>query len=364
MIKIKPYTELPLPNQDEAFRLYLSMAARALPFYPEDIFPDGYFYPDGFTKKPIAKFNRKTDLAKVLHAEKIIEQFSTELHSFLYFGAKGNGHVVPENLRTLLTTAVDDDSLVAAGLGDILKHSPDADKKVRKELLEYVFRYESFRSQKQIHHFVNLLGVDVCPYCNRQFITTLERKKGASPIRPELDHYRNKSLYPFLALSILNLIPSCPTCNHIKSDGKEPLLYPYKEDMGTNVYFRTLPVTGITYLTGGKVASKDFNLVFQHRPDTDGDLIAHSRQSINALRLSDLYSSHRDYISDLMLQRYIFTDDMITELRERFPILFHSDEEVRNMLLLTDINQDSWGKRPLTKLTHDISDELDELYKN
>lgn len=41
MIKIKPYTEL--SNSDEIKRLYMSMVAKSLPFYPEDIFPDGFF---------------------------------------------------------------------------------------------------------------------------------------------------------------------------------------------------------------------------------------------------------------------------------------------------------------------------------
>lgn len=36
MIKIKPYTEL--PQKEEIFNLYLYLASKAMPFYPEDVF--------------------------------------------------------------------------------------------------------------------------------------------------------------------------------------------------------------------------------------------------------------------------------------------------------------------------------------
>ena len=63
-----------------------------------------------------------------------------------------------------------------------------------------------------------------------------------------------------------------------------------------------------------------------------------------------------------MLQRYIFTEEMISELRRQFPDLFQDEKEIRNMLLLMDISQGSWGRRPLAKLTHDLNEELDFVY--
>jgi len=34
----------------------------------------------------------------------------------------------------------------------------------------------------------------------------------------EMDHYYPKADYPYLAISIFNLVPSCPTCNGIKEE--------------------------------------------------------------------------------------------------------------------------------------------------
>lgn len=385
MIKIKPYTEL--SNGDEIKQLYMSMVAKALPFYPEDIFPDGYFYPDGKTKKPLSEFKRHAMTRKpsyiqklnyyqisdgdntkgrkkadALLAKKIISEYSNSLFDFLYKGSTGEGHVVPEKLHTLLTTAVDDESLEANGLQKVLKESPRINEERRKDLQNYVFRYDVFSKQDQIHRFVRLLGVDICPYCNRIYITTAERGEKSSPIRPELDHYRCKSKYPFLAVSILNLIPSCSFCNHAKHEKEDPILYPYKDEIGSDLYFQTKPRNGITYLTGAKASTEDFDLTLCCRDYTDKDLHDRANRSIDQLRLSALYSSHKGYVSDLIAQRYIFTDEMIKEICNLSDSLILTPDEVRRMLLLKDISQENWGNRPLTKLAHDISEELDVLY--
>lgn len=52
----------------------------------------------------------------------------------------------------------------------------------------------------------------MCPYCHQSFAHTLVRRKDGS-FRPTLDHYYPKSVYPYLALSLFNLVPSCYTCN-------------------------------------------------------------------------------------------------------------------------------------------------------
>lgn len=57
----------------------------------------------------------------------------------------------------------------------------------------------------------------LCPYCNRNYTHTVfegNEFKG----RPELDHFLPKSIFPFFAVSLFNLIPVCHSCNHSKSD--------------------------------------------------------------------------------------------------------------------------------------------------
>jgi len=392
MIKIKRYYEL--PEGEKVFNLYLFMAAMSMPFYPEDIFPDGFYYPDGITKTELKSFPRSprrrtkkyADLLtkKRMHfssslsslssttfepaeedallAEVLIKDYSTELHDFLYDG-QTDGHVDPDALRILLTTPVDNDSLkrypklfkVFANAGSYKESSL---------LLENVFRYEAFTARAEIHTFVQSLGVDICPYCNRLYITTALRTKSASPVRPELDHYRSKSKYPFFALSILNLVPSCSVCNHIKSDNEEELLYPYGEGLDNDYMFQTEPTGGIIYLSGTRIPKEDFLISLKQKNlHMDPEKEERVKNSINTLQLDSMYNAHREYVSDIMFQRYVFDDPMIQDLVRQFPGLFKDETEVRNMLLLMDISPSKWGNRPLSKLTHDISEELDELYE-
>ena len=87
------------------------------------------------------------------------------------------------------------------------------------------------------------------------------------------------------------------------------------------------------------------------------------QNSINQLALTELYQSHKGYVSDLYFQRYILTDDFIHDLFLQFPDLFSSEEEIRAAFLAVNTDHDHWGERPLTKLTHDIEKEIDEIFR-
>lgn len=381
MIKLVPYTEL--PNRNEIFNRYLFMAGMSMPFFPEDIFPEGYFCPDGKTMLELKAFPRRarkrtvayTKLLKskksntwqnktaqeedALLAEELIREYSQVLHSFLYKGMAG-GHVNAKALRLLLTSPMDEPSIAKDGMIHAFFINGGQNS---QDLLKHVFRYDVFSAREEIHDFIRLLGAEVCPYCNRLYITTAKRSRYASPVRPELDHYRSKSKYPFFALSILNLVPSCSVCNHIKSNMTQEILYPYIEEMGEDYHFRTEPRNGISYLTGAHPSHSDFNLTLkQMNPGISSAKKERTANSIKCLQLESLYSSHREYVSDIIFQRYVFTDSMIQDIIRQFPSLFRNEKEVRSMLLMMNLEQEDWGKRPLAKLTHDISAELDELY--
>lgn len=381
MIRIKPYNEL--SQKEEIFNLYLYLVSNAMPFYPEDIFPEGYYYRDGKVKTDISKYirqprNRTKNYIKILEkynisvgktitekkksdvllAEKIIQSYSEELHKFLYEDMS-DGHIIPDNLRTLLLASVSFDSLVIFSFFKEA-HNSDTDfkKEEKMELLKYVFRYKEFRNQKDIYRFVSLLGVEVCPYCNRLFTTTVTKGK---QIGPQLDHYRSKSKYPFLALSILNLVPCCGVCNLIKGDDSTEILYPYEEEMGNRCSFTVDTERDLTVLTGTRINHDELTITLKQL-DKKSPIGKHIKASIDLLNLKEVYQSHKGYVSDLLFQRYVFTDEMVKEIMNSFPDLFNNEKEVRDMLLLNKFDREHWGDRPLGKLTHDISEELDNLY--
>lgn len=60
---------------------------------------------------------------------------------------------------------------------------------------------------------IQALGIRTCPYCNRTYIGSSKGKI----LNVQLDHFYSKSRYPFFAVSLYNLVPSCPFCNLNKS---------------------------------------------------------------------------------------------------------------------------------------------------
>ncbi|UOD31188.1 hypothetical protein INH39_05585 [Massilia violaceinigra] len=81
--------------------------------------------------------------------------------------------------------------------------------------------------------FVKSLALTVCPYCSRNYIAPLTEPTNAV-YRPDLDHFYAQSIYPYFALCLYNLIPSCSACNcRIKGDADFMLnkyFHPYEHD--------------------------------------------------------------------------------------------------------------------------------------
>lgn len=55
----------------------------------------------------------------------------------------------------------------------------------------------------------------ICPYCGRAYIysAVFKRNKKGITVKPDLDHFLPKSLYPYFAINYYNLIPCCKPCN-------------------------------------------------------------------------------------------------------------------------------------------------------
>ena len=367
MIKLTPY----FGHDDGAQRLgaFLKMVADVVPFFREDVL-DGL--PAGTLGKPRARgksYRNYLQQRKITDgtddnerkrvdarlAERLIAEYSGKLHCRLYQGCSGDGHVNKSNLRELLTVWLED--------GDIPNDLRFDDTGDSKPLLAHVFRYEVFSQHKDLYDYVKRIGAEVCPYCNRLFTTTVTAKGHRT--RPQLDHFKSKTEYPYLALSINNLVPSCGVCNLLKHDGDEKLVYPYGEEMGDACSFKTtIPKDHITaVLTGSRIASKEFKLDLSvNLPDAESAQAKRLENSIDKFALKELYESHRPYVADLYFQRYILTDERVEDIYNQFRTLFKSKQEVRDALLAMSNLAEHPGDRPLSKLTRDIQREIEALY--
>ena len=288
---------------------------------------------------------------------KFIENGYPEVAKELY----DNGEVNEDNLKKLLLA--DRKTMKEY----IKKFSPDFDwndknrKKVLKNDLKQwkkIFNFEAYGTRKAVRSILTTMRVDVCPYCNRIF-TAVSPKSGT---RPPLDHYYPKSRYPYLALTLYNLIPCCDICNRKKSKldtakkGNE-ILYPYEEEMGKDVVFRFEAEEDFVKVFQGASDKLEIKFTVEHKNKNTPKI----QKQIEALSLEEIYQAHRGYVKDILRVNYIYNTKVVESIKKQFPEILKSDDDVKALMYMKRIEKEFWGTRPLAKLTHDIDEQLKEL---
>ncbi|CAA6827181.1 MAG: Unknown protein [uncultured Sulfurovum sp.] len=215
-------------------------------------------------------------------------------------------------------------------------------KILRENIFEQEYKNWGTRTTYGAYAFVETLGLKSCPYCNRNYTFTVNNKNGK--LRPEIDHFYPKSVYPFLAMSFYNLIPSCQICNHTKSSKvKENLENPY--DMKEGSYRFTYIPNSIDFTA---IENEKYNFA-NFEIDINGN-----EGNIKLFKLEELYRQHKDVVLELLIKKVYYPESYIKEL-EGFG--FAKDEIYR--YLFSNYNQEEdFHKRPLSKLIKDISEEL------
>jgi len=223
-----------------------------------------------------------------------------------------------------------------------LEDGKELNKILRNEIFEKEYKNWSNRKKYGAYYFVKELGLNSCPYCNRNYTFVVDNENGK--LRPEIDHFYPKSKYPFLAMSFFNLIPSCSICNHTKSNEvKENLENPY--DIQENSY-------KFTYIP----QSIEFSIVEKEKYNFDSFEIEinGNKSNIELFKLKELYKQHKDIVQELLIKKAYYPQSYIDELSN---FGFAQDEIYR--YLFSNYNQDEdLHKRPLSKLVKDISNEL------
>ena len=158
------------------------------------------------------------------------------------------------------------DILSATYIKDIEKLFPDfvTDKgKVGKrnqtfslvrEVAYTIFVTNGYEKLKRKAEFYAALDVKVCPYCNRCLIEPINDGADKKTVVGELDHFYCKSKYPYLAVSLYNLVPSCGICNGKSRKGEKDLCgtmfenpYLLQDNDGMTFGFKPTGVSVINY---------------------------------------------------------------------------------------------------------------------
>jgi len=253
-------------------------------------------------------------------------------------------------------------------------------------LVKNVFDYDTFvdkNSKWNAYHLTQMLGIDVCAYCNRNYTYTLA--KPTFTVRPELDHFLPKADYPFLALSFYNLIPSCHTCNanlKLKTEFKyEKNIHPYVQSIDEVIRFSIKLKKAISKPLSAEKDNLDISF-FYGDPDSF-DIVLKSRKTgltlqngkfdstyfrkalnnLNTFKIKELYNFHKDLVVEIIQTAILYNDDYIEGLYQTYGgKLFSSKSDVLRLVTRNYYLPEEMGKRSFAKLTKDIFGELGLTY--
>ncbi|MGV3022953.1 hypothetical protein ACEE60_04775 [Streptococcus suis] len=191
----------------------------------------------------------------------------------------------------------------------------DCDKNNIKKL-KLVYVHQKIMGKKlkgeeeNINRFlIRELGLTVCPYCNRNYINNRGNKFSA-----QMDHFYSKDEFPWLAVSLYNLIPSCGACNHIKGT-KDFNVHPFiKSDVEDNEVKFSYQQT----------ASDDVKVIISTTDERKGD--------IGTIKLEEAYSIHNLDVRNMLLREEKYSKKYREELRQ----LLQTDGGIESQLSLTD----------------------------
>jgi hypothetical protein len=268
--------------------------------------------------------------------------------------------------------------------------------KIANQLYE-AFCYDDFstpHSGKDIwdaYKFCKGLNVDVCPYCNRQYIFTVtkhqERQKEGNEkcfTRPEIDHYYPKKIYPYLSCNLYNFIPACPTCNRAKSEYDEgackrnSLIYPYDEGFEDDVIFKVkfndLCIDSENLFNGIYESSQNLEKKYDNLKiciESNSSMKSKVELSKNTFHLEEIYNMQKLELADFLDRYRCYRDPKRREILKIFrlnPAVKDVDDEQIEILL--DVMSRELEKQilgmfntskeyPLKKMKEDIKKQLD-----
>lgn len=188
--------------------------------------------------------------------------------------------------------------------------------------------------------FVNDIGLQTCPYCNRAYIQSVS-KRGV--VRPQIDHFFPKDKYPYLGVSFYNLIPSCSVCNGTTVKGN-------KDSYSDNL------------VSPHEIKSDDFKFSFDIKFINNFPPKLVEKIDINDeyFKLEDFYKHHGDVVHELYTKLYREdTKEHFNALRKSLSGIGFDEAEIHRFITCGYLDDEELHKRPLSKLIKDISEELE-----
>jgi len=232
-------------------------------------------------------------------------------------------------------------------------------------LISYLFSYDSFYDGI-IKKIGASLGISVCPYCNRQYITDIQNIDSKRIIGPTYDHFFDKKRNAILALSFYNLIPSCFTCNSNLKGSKEfnleTNLHPYLHEMGDSAKFdfeldtsKIMDKRKINFKPELNVLVNANTIEYKRLVRTPGN---ENSGNIDVFKLREIYATHSDFVEEIHEKFDANSTFYANSIKSLLTKLSSNEAEFYRYYFGNYYNPIDFNKRPLAKLTRDIYDKM------
>lgn len=250
--------------------------------------------------------------------------------------------IVSDKLDDLIRSARHFDMLIAFN-----STTPNVIVRLKRDLKK-IFNYKAFTDKKKSYDAYDLCAKSksrTCPYCNQAFAFTVQDLNGS--FRPTLDHFFSKDLYPHLALSLSNLIPSCSTCNSSLKNIKDFYLHPHLHPLFDD--------ENVQFILTGKTNREKINILSDiNEKDVEIDLLPTACKKTNLSIETFLIKKRYQYT---IFEAVSFAKNIITldEYSRNSQLKLTSEINISSALLFDTRN---YSNSILGKLFHDIYNQL------
>ncbi|OAV74619.1 hypothetical protein Barb7_01856 [Bacteroidales bacterium Barb7] len=301
-----------------------------------------------------------------VNIEEIKNEYLSKLNEIKFYKEKGNSiqsYWIDNRDRILIASPIDFEDIIKE-----FKEFTELDQSgndANKFKIYMINLYKKLFYNREIGNWLaEKLDVKVCPYCNRQYTFTItkekqkgekQKRKDKKTTRPEFDHFHPKSECPYLALSFYNLIPSCHTCNDLKKN--EPIeINPYLDEFGDKCKF---VLTDKEICRPAIIDKKNINIEFNFDEEKNIEDFKHKCEvNIDIFALRELYKEHIDYVEEIIDKAQAYNADYYDSLIQSFSGLGKTPAEIDRCIWGNYIETADHCKRPLSKLTRDILEQL------
>lgn len=201
------------------------------------------------------------------------------------------------------------------------------------------------------------LNIKVCPYCNAQNTLITEKEYGKQIMKFQLDHFFPKSEYPYLSISLYNLIPSCANCNLTKSSKKlkrTTHYNPYDMDLANKSEFYLNYDPNPSKLTVKGIKKQKLEIDFKAKYKDPLEIVKNHNEMYH---INGVYNRHQDVAEELLIFKIIYSK-IQASMHLKIKGLFSNKVDYYNFLLRNYYLKQDILKRPLSKLTQDIVKQL------